>query len=112
MKLKEKSLEKSLEKKIKKSKSELCIECQECCKILRIPIGQFPTSNTRDFYAARGIKIISFDFYLWLVLPHTCAQLTPQGCKIYEDRPLACRAYDGRTDPVVNCKWKELDDKS
>ena len=104
-----KQSEKSTEKK--KTKSELCIECQECCKILKIPVGRFLDYNARDFYNARGIDIIFHEGMLMFLLPHTCEKLTPEGCRIYEDRPLACRVYDERTDPVVNCKWKELEEE-
>jgi len=108
MKLKEKSLEKSLKKK---TKNELCLECMECCKIIKIPVGRFLDLDSRTFYSARGIDIVNIDDVLWFVLPHTCEQLTPEGCRVYECRPKACRVYDGRKDPVVNCKWKELEEE-
>jgi len=108
MKRNERSLKKSLKKK---TKSDLCIECQECCKILRIPVGRFLDLDSRVFYSARGIDIVQHDGVLWFVIPHVCRQLTDKGCRIYEHRPQACRVYDGRTDPVVNCKWKELEEE-
>ena len=106
-----KQSEKSTEKK--KTKNDLCLECLECCKKLKIPVGRFLDFNARDFYNAREIDIIFSpnEEMLMFVLPHTCPKLTPEGCSIYEDRPLACRVYDGRTDPVVDCKWKELEEE-
>ena len=39
--------------------------------------------------------------------PHICPHLTERGCNIYDNRPLACKLFDGRKHIVSNdfCEW-------
>ena len=93
-----------------KSKSELCLDCLECCKV----IGWYVNStdiHMAAFYLARGCKLYKYnDSILLVTLPHICEQLGEEGCKIYESRPLICRMYDGRNDPCMKgkCLWNLL----
>ncbi len=95
-----------------KTKSELCIECQECCKTIKMPNTGFLSFHARTLYEARGFTISTEDGNVFIVIPHTCQHLTPEGCAIYNTRPQACKVYDGRTDPTVNCRWKELEEEN
>ena len=97
---------KILSKELKKS--QLCLECMECCKILKIPHREFPTLSIRAFYEVRGCTILLERGIFYIIVPYFCPHLTPKGCDIYEDRPQDCKNYDGRDDSAVNCKWKEL----
>ena len=93
-----------------KTASELCLDCMECCK----SIGWY--INSKDlhaiaFYVARGCKLHVYDQNSILVsVPHVCQHLGDQGCKIYDKRPLICKAYDGRMDPSLKgvCLWNLL----
>ena len=89
-------------------KSKLCLQCLECCKWLGVPTSlnlNFPPN--REFYATRGARFSEFGKDQMVVVQSTCQHLTPTGCAIYETRPLACRFYDGRKDPIVadRCLW-------
>lgn len=96
--------------KIEERKSKLCLECLQCCEVFKLPLTRYPTQQDREFYKIRGLKLIHDESngLFYLVFPLRCPQLTPHGCAIYDKRPQACRDYDGRLDPAVNCKWKEL----
>ena len=65
----------------------------------------YMNSNAMVFCDARGFDIVLEDGIYFVVIPSTCPQLSEDGCKIYEDRPVSCREYDGRTDTAVNCLW-------
>jgi Fe-S-cluster containining protein len=91
-----------------KTKSELCLECLACCRVVKIPIGEgFIHDVAWEFCNARGFEIILEGGVNFVVIPHVCQHLGDDGCKIYEDRPVSCRRYDGRTDSAVNCLWGE-----
>lgn len=87
-------------------KRKLCIRCQECCKILAVPTPK-PGKDALEFYKARGCKMIKYRGTLHLLISHTCPQLTKDGCKIYDKRPLDCQEFDGRRDLLVGdvCLW-------
>jgi len=85
----------------------LCIKCQACCKELLFRIA--PDAENTEFYKARGLKILLHPAgQLFVAVPHVCAQLTKNGCKIYAKRPLACQVFDGRTNILTKdvCLWK------
>ena len=101
----------SMARRLEKEKSRLCLECMKCCKFIKVRLTEFPTKRTRELYEAKKVKIYyekETGLY-FLLIPYRCPQLTPHGCAIYENRPQACKDYDGRLDPAVDCKWKELD---
>ena len=93
----------------RKLRSDLCLQCLECCQKFRLPVNKFITQRDRDLYKARGFELARIHGVQFLVFPHICPQLTPEGCKIYDTRPDACKMYNGLRDPVVDCKWKELE---
>jgi len=97
---------------IEKKKSELCMSCLECCKwiIFTVPYSV----NAFQYYMARGCRVMDVgrSRYIQVLVPSICPQLNEIfGCAIYENRPEACRLYDGRKDPFLKdiCKWSELE---
>ncbi len=89
--------------------SDICVECQECCKwltfVLHVPDREYFT----EVYEARGCTVrkeLSGD-RLIVMVPQTCQHLDAQlGCLIYEDRPQYCVSYDGREDFFMYDKCK------
>lgn len=92
----------SLNTKIRK----LCLQCQACCKLIYIPTSR-PNRENLKFYTARGIRFINNNGVFCAAVPSVCPQLTPQGCKMGDNRPEDCKAYDGRKDPLLKsvCLW-------
>ena len=93
-----------------KKKERLCLQCMECCKILAVPIPwkEHVTPEAIAFYLTRGCWFAPISGgRRGLVIPFQCPHLTPEGCDIYENRPLACKEYDGTRDPLMSdkCLW-------
>ena len=90
-----------------KRKSQLCLQCMACCQQLNLPILRAPHKDVIAFYETRGLNVQVLDNIIYILLDHTCAQLTGFGCKIYAQRPRACKDYDGRKDPFMKdrCLW-------
>ncbi len=88
-----------------KRKSELCLKCLECCKILLFKVER--NHLTIEFYKARGFKMHTVDNFSMVEIPSPCIYLTAFGCSIYPARPEACREYDGSTHPIMKekCLW-------
>lgn len=89
-----------------KRKSDLCLRCLECCKVLLFRVQA--DKLTVEFYETRGFKIYRPAPGLHFVeVPYECQHLTGFGCKIYPERPEVCRIYDGRKHPVMKtkCLW-------
>jgi hypothetical protein len=90
---------------IQKRNSEICVECQLCCRELHFNLGRCDTDEGKDaarFFGIRGLAVVSENNHFTVIVPHTCQHLDPLiGCEIYEDRPIDCRVYDGRRDPVM-----------
>jgi Fe-S-cluster containining protein len=98
-----------------RKKSELCLKCLECCKVVMFRARLDPDNpRTKEFAEARGCSFLRMPDGPLVVIPFPCPNLTPEGCKIYGHRPLACQVFDGRDDPLVGskCKWHELEDES
>ena len=84
--------------------SESCRNCQACCKELTITTRhKAPHPGAEIFYKARGEKTYyDEEGYLNVVLKNRkCEQLTPFGCKIYDNRPLHCKLFTGKDDPEL-----------
>ena len=70
-----------------------------------------PEMDVVQFYEARGCK---FDFDVkgdnitsFVTVEQPCPHLEKgKGCKIYRNRPLACRVFDGRENPVTRDRCK------
>ena len=95
------------------TRSELCLKCMECCKVIAVRAAINPDFGpTTEFYEARGCSIVKTSSLPMVLIPYPCPHLTDIGCDIYKTRPLACRAYDGRKDPVMAyvCLWRHLED--
>ena len=92
-----------------KKKEKLCLQCAECCKILAVEVTlQSMPPEAIAFYVTRGCWLATLSGgRLGLVIPYQCPHLTPEGCDIYEDRPLVCKDYDGTRDPLMKdkCLW-------
>jgi len=90
-------------------KRRLCLQCLECCKILAVPIElKYADPESIAFYVNRGCWLATLSGgRLGIVIPFQCPHLTPEGCNIYENRPLACKEYDGTRDPLMSdkCLW-------
>jgi Fe-S-cluster containining protein len=88
-----------------KRKSELCLKCLECCKILLFKVTG--DQLTVEFYKTRGFKTHTVDDFCMVEIPSPCIHLTTFGCSIYPVRPEACREYDGSTHPIMKekCLW-------
>ena len=44
-----------------KEKSDLCLECFQCCEVFKVRLHRFPSQRERDFYKIRGLKLIFDD---------------------------------------------------
>jgi Fe-S-cluster containining protein len=90
------------------TKSELCLKCLKCCKLLSFTLEALPT--TIEFYKARGVQITyNLDKSITVTFPHTCSKLTKYGCSIYKQRPFSCRVFDGRKHLTTKdfCLWEK-----
>lgn len=90
------------------TKSELCIKCQACCKVLTFEVPLY--TGTLEFYKARGLHTVYKDKHTaTVIVPHICPQLTEGGCKIYLLRPAGCKMYDGSKSFVMRdqCLWNK-----
>ena len=84
---------------------KLCLKCQLCCKILHFCIA--PDVLNIAFFAARGLKVIPISGVgIFVEVPHVCKNLTAFGCADYENRPVACRVFDGTNELIKDrCLW-------
>lgn len=92
-------------------KQKLCLVCMECCRTLAFSLPKKSLDKqTRDFYEARGSKFKKQGPFVWVIVPSVCPNLTTLGCKIYPQRPVVCRVFDGRNYPFMAgiCKWSNL----
>ena len=92
------------------TKSELCIQCQECCKILRIAIPIQESTEYKEtvkYYSEHGCITKNTKNSTVIEIPHKCQHLTDKGCNVYDKRPLMCRIYDGSIDELMKdrCMW-------
>jgi len=81
-------------------KKKLCLKCQACCKAIAIPTLR-PSERDMIFYKARGCKLSQFKGALCIVIPSICPQLSKDGCKIQDKKPMDCQDFDGRKHPVT-----------
>jgi Fe-S-cluster containining protein len=104
------------QKALAKIKSDLCLECLECCKWLVYPLPvrkdqpQDVVDRTKHFYETRGCETMLYKNRFLIKIFSPCQHLTPRGCAIYDDRPLLCKNYDGRDSPISkdDCLWLVL----
>jgi Fe-S-cluster containining protein len=93
-------------------KSAICRKCQWCCKYVFLPLAEGP--NYIPFYRdVRGMEIKFHKFKPWLIVNDPCQHLTKEGCKIYKNRPDACKNFDGRTMIFHSeeCRWPRKGDE-
>lgn len=94
------------------NKSELCLKCMYCCKVITFCVDA--SGDSLEFYKARG-AIIHYDIKLpnkiYVTFPCVCPKLTPEGCSIYNKRPFACRIFDGSNyiSTADHCLWNKGD---
>jgi Fe-S-cluster containining protein len=95
-------------------KSELCRKCRYCCEYVFLPLAE-GIDYIRFYRDVRGMDVKFNKFRPWLILHDPCQHLTDKGCKIYKDRPDACKYFDGRKMIFYSdkCLWKKgvKDDK-
>ena len=86
-------------------KSELCLRCLECCKVLTF--GFLYNEEMEGFYRTRGCLTHKVEDMLFVEVDSWCQHLSFLGCTIYAERPESCRVYDGRRHPVLKdrCLW-------
>lgn len=87
----------------------VCVGCQECCRYLTFIVSEDIIKQYSEIYTTRGCKIRSVKYSkssYSLRVPSLCPHLQDWGCDIYEQRPLHCKEYDGRYDPMMQdlCK--------
>ena len=92
-------------KELSKEEQRICIGCQECCKHVGFRIRVFDRTEKLayiEFYETRGFTVLKDQTdTIMVVVENRCPKLTQWGCKVYPNRPIACRIYDGRTDPAM-----------
>jgi len=81
-----------------KNASEICVQCQACCKKIGVYSANPYTEENKEFYEARGAKVtkrIGNNIeYMFLDFPFPCPNLDPiKGCLIYNTRPKVCKEY-------------------
>ena len=90
-------------------KSELCMKCYWCCKVLYLPVDMNIMAPHWGEFAGRNLFIRPHfaSNTWWAILPLPCPNLTDKGCRIYKQRPDVCRNYDGRKDIFYpgKCLW-------
>ena len=94
-------------------RSRLCLKCLKCCHMIVFPTqySQFD-SFARELYETRGWKIRPYKGFLWMYKEETCQHLTSEGCAVYENRPSACKIYNGMADPIMRdeCLWDKKEE--
>jgi len=73
--------------------SNHCIECQECCKAVLVPVAKDVGVSFMNFLITMGM-VITGSPELSVVVNVVCQHLGVDGCKIYNERPVECRAYE------------------
>lgn len=98
----------------KTKKKKLCLKCQECCKVIGIPtdaaqLRKMKFHQQKDFYEARGCRLVRLKTGLFIAIPSICPQLSQKGCKIQDTKPAACEIADERSNSIVEdlCLWKK-----
>ena len=96
--------------------SDLCKKCGKCCQVIVLPIpGKImEKSYVQDWLSVRKCKVVAKDPYVsYVMVDHTCPQLKKANgefsCAIYQDRPEACKNFDGRNFGFLDCAWKSKD---
>lgn len=92
---------------------EICLKCRRCCEFVTFSL---PTSNLSqhlaegyiEYYLARGFEVVLIKNFIVVKIKIPCKQLTLKGCKIYDERPVLCRLYDGRQDEFLQCDLEKL----
>ena len=86
---------------------KICIKCGECCRWMTFTLN-IPEAKRRqkfiEFYKVRECVVKIEEEQTVVMIPHICPHLKDDGCDIYEDRPIACREYNGRYDPHLKYK--------
>ena len=73
-----------------------CNKCAHCCRFLSFVYPKNP--QEMGWLKARGFKIVQMsETHVEVRLFHPCPQLRPDGCKIHDNKPDACKAYPMQT---------------
>ncbi len=94
-----------------KLKSDLCLKCIECCKIMGFYINAKDVEAVQ-FYDKRGCRLsLVTPEIISVTIDRVCPELSENGCKIYENRPRICKNFDGRLHNETKgiCLWNGLE---
>jgi Fe-S-cluster containining protein len=93
-------------------KSDLCMQCQACCRYIPITLPFQPTGDHYnrivEYFTGRGCDVARKGDYTFVRIPSECIHLEKDGhCNIYDARPSLCRLMNGDTDPSFTdlCLW-------
>ena len=69
-----------------------CKRCGSCCKVLTLQMNNL-SKDAKEFYLARGCKIIE----PFIQIKHICPHLKDNKCDIHKNKPKFCRAFSCKT---------------
>lgn len=93
-----------------KTFSEICINCQICCKSVGVYAAHPYTKEVKEFYKARGVKVtkrnIQGETLIFLEFDIPCPNLdSKKGCLIYKNRPKVCKSFPSEESSLLdNCQ--------
>ena len=96
-------------------KSKLCQKCGDCCKFILLDIHRPDRKDVSiGWMEVRGMSVVKKGDRFWKVrIDYPCPMLVEDDgtfkCRIYDNRPLACREFDGRMEVPesgLKCAWK------
>lgn len=90
---------------------KLCLKCQFCCRFLLSSMSE-NEKETEQIALMKdwGIPILSNGATFYTLSSLACQQITGAGCKIYEERNIACRNFKGGDSAIEFrpfCLWYE-----
>lgn len=90
-----------------KKASEICVNCQECCKTVGVYSIYPYDKEVIEFYETRGAKVhkksIGTEEITFIEFDLKCPHLdTEKGCLIYDHRPAVCRTFPNDKNQVID----------
>jgi len=96
-----------------REKSAVCLQCLECCRYVSFSLPLAGDLKIyEEFCRVRDLELVAVKKgVVYIRVEKHCKYLTVAGCRIYDQRPMACRMYDGRKDAAMadKCMWKEIE---
>ena len=78
-----------------------CAGCVACCRWVKYPIER--TRLNDEWAKAHGFRWA--DGAYWI--PNTCPNVEGEGCRIYAERPIACRTFRMGGADCLTCRKLE-----